>query len=344
MVELRDPYDEGPNIVGGIDRPTRDEDIVRRDKKGRPYIKEIDILGNLTGREVTYTRVTTYIDCVDDKSAISRWGERQLVKGLLGERGPRWRAEASSLLTDDKKFNLNDLIKRIKEAAGAEDRAAIGTAVHAITERYDLGLELGVIDDLYAADLTSYIEATKFMKHIYIERLMVNDDLQTAGTPDRITEYLPCEVCGIPYYIFDLKTGRVDAYTQNSQAMQLSVYAHSKIYNAATGQRIQPVQVCLHKGIICALPAGSGRAELQWVDIATGWDLVKVATSVRKARNIKAHRIPFVAVPNLHLMISQVEGPNARNEINSLRAQYGQFWTSEHTAAADRRIGQIGNA
>lgn len=341
MVELEDPYEDGPVIVGGIERPPRDEDKVRRDKKGRPYIKEIDILGNLTGRDVTYTRVTTYIDCVDDKSALARWGERQLVKGLLGGRGARFRAEASALLTDDKKFNLNQLIKKIKEAAGAEDQAAIGTAVHAITERYDLGLELGVIDELYAPDLESYIQATRFIKHIYVERLMVNDEIQTAGTPDRIVEYLPCEVCGISYYIFDLKTGRVDAYTQNSQAMQLAVYAHSKIYDAETGQRTQPVQVCLHKAIICALPAGSGRAELQWIDIATGWNLVKVATSVRKARSIKAHRIPFVAAPNLRLMISQVEGPNAKNELNALYRQYKEFWTPELTEVVSRRLGEV---
>jgi hypothetical protein len=290
-MRFRDPYDE--HVFRGVVRPPRDEDKIRRTMKGRPYIKEIDILGNLTGKEVTYTRVTHYIDCVDDKSNLARWDERMLVQGLLGERGRRWRAEASANMTDDRKKQLNLLIKKIKESAGAEDKAAIGSAVHAITERYDLGLELGRMDEDCVADLQAYEEATEGLRHVHIERFMVNDNLQVAGTPDRIVEYTPCSICGSPYYIFDLKTGRVDAYTHNSHGMQISIYARSKLYDPRTGERTEPVQVCLHWGIVCALPAGSGSAELQWVDIQTGWSLVGVAKQVRKARNIKTSIIPF---------------------------------------------------
>jgi hypothetical protein len=343
-MKFEDPYDAPGNVpvvVAGIERPARDEDQVRRDGKGRPYIKEIDATGELTGREITYTRVTTFIDCVDDKSAIARWGERQLVKGLLGPRGNRFRAEASSMLTDDMKRNLNSLIHKIKEAAGAEDQAAIGTAVHAITERYDLGLPLGSIDDLYDGDLKAYINATRFLKHLVIERLLVNDDLCTAGTPDRITQYLPCEVCGKRNYIFDLKTGRVDNYTQNSQAMQLSVYAHSKIYDPFTGIRTDLPDICFHKGIICALPAGSATAELHWIDIATGWNLAGVARSVRAARRVRAGRVPFVAIPDVFELIAQVEGPNARQELNTLHAVHKAHWTQGHTEAALARISEL---
>lgn len=336
-MELEDPYDRPL----GVERPPRDEDKVRRDGKGRPYIKEIDILGKLTGKEVTYTRVTKYIDCVDDKSTLARWGERQLVKGLLGPRGNRFRAEASSMIADDQKFNLNELIKKIKEAAGAEDQAAIGTAVHAITERYDLGMQLGEMDPLYDADLRAYIEATRHLKHHIIERLVVNDDLQTAGTPDRVTEYLPCEVCGRRLFIFDLKTGRVDNYTQNSHAMQLSIYAHSQIYHIDTGVREDPPDICPHKGIICSLPAGTGKAELKWIDIMTGWNLVGVATAVRKARRIRAGRVPFIAVPDIIAMINQIEGPNARNELNALHSIYKAHWTADHTRAGEKRLAEL---
>lgn len=341
-MKLQDPYEKPARVYAGIERPDRDEDTVRRDGKGRPYIKEIDPLGNLTGREVTYTRVTTFIDCVDDKSAIARWGERQLVKGLLGPRGARFRAEASSMLTDDMKNNLNTLIRKIKESAGAEDQAAIGTAVHAITERHDLGLPLGYVDDLYANDLGAYIEVTKYLRHVLVERMLVNDELETAGTPDRITEYHACEVCGNHRYIFDLKTGRVDAYTQNSMAMQLSIYAHSRIYDSFTGERSDLPDICLHKGIICALPAGSGIAELQWVDIATGWKLVQVAKAVRQARRIRAGRVPFIATPDLFRIIRTVDGKNARQELNALNSIYSAHWTPEHTQAALDRIEELG--
>ena len=328
-------------IVDGIERPPRDEDKVRRDGKGRPYIKEIDILGNLTGREVTYTRVTTFIDCIDDKSTLARWGERQLVKGLLGPRGNRFRAECSALLTDDPKHALNNKITQVTEAAGAEDQAAIGTAVHAITERYDLGLPLGSIDSLYENDLKVYIETTKYLKHVLIEQMLVNDEIMTAGTPDRVTEYEPCEVCGKTLYIFDLKTGRVDAYTQNAQAMQLSIYGHSQRYDPLTGVRAPLPDICLHKGIICQLPAGTGTANLQWIDIATGWTLVQVAKQVRKARKIKAGRVPFVALPNVFRLISQIQGPDARNELNRLHAIYKALWTPEHTAAGNARLNEL---
>jgi hypothetical protein len=344
-MQLRDPYEtpgNAPVRVDGIERPPRDEDKVRRDGKGRPYVKEIDLLGNLTGKEVTYTRVTTYIDCLDDKSTLARWGERQLVKGLLGPRGARFRAECSALLADDQKHNLNNKIKDVKEAAGAEDQAAIGTAVHAITERWDLHLPLGDIDSLYANDLTAYVSTTKFLKHHLIERLLVNDDIQTAGTPDRVTEYHPCEVCGKRLYIFDLKTGRVDAYTQNAQAMQLSIYAHSKVYDAATGLRSDLPDICLHKGIICQLPAGTGQANLQWIDIGTGWGLVQVAKQVRKARQIKAGRQPFVVEPDIFMKIATVYGSNAKHDLYQIRAEHKAEWTAEHSEAARVRLAELG--
>lgn len=313
-MELEDPY----------------ETELRRDGRGRPYIKEVDSSGELTGREVTYTRVTTFINCVDDKTAISQWQDQQLVKGLLGGRGLRFRAQASSLLGDDQKRELNALIPRIREAAGAEDQAAIGTAVHALTERHDKGLEIGDIDPVYQADLYAYIMATRYFKHTLIEQLLVNDALKTAGTPDRVTTYLPCEECGISSYIFDLKTGRVDGYTQNSMAMQLSIYAHSRAYDRITGERSDLPPICLHRGMICSLPAGTGEARMNWVDIAKGWRLVQVAKIVRDARRVKAGLIPFDPEPDLMGMIRTA---TTKEDLNALHAAYSAYWGPEHTAA-----------
>ncbi|MCP6756327.1 hypothetical protein NL533_32370, partial [Klebsiella pneumoniae] len=71
---MRDTWGGEPAEVltyDGIERPERAEDQVRRNHDGRPYIKAVDPeTGEVLDKEVMYSRVTTYIKCVDDTTLL----------------------------------------------------------------------------------------------------------------------------------------------------------------------------------------------------------------------------------------------------------------------------------
>src|SRR5690606_25497180 len=75
-------------------------------------------------------------------------------------------------------------------------------------------------------------------------------------------------------------------------AMQLAVYSRSVLYDPATRERT-PLEVDQDRAIVIHLPAGQGRCELHWVDIAAGWEAVQVATQVRQWRKRRGLLTPL---------------------------------------------------
>jgi len=165
------------------------------------------------------------------------------------------------------------------EAAGATSAATIGTALHALTEQLDNGLDLGIIPEDYIADMKAYYEATKGFRNLYIEQFSVLDEFKIAGTADRLVEYKGEK------FISDIKTGSI-AYP-SSMSVQLAIYAHSQPYDILTNERSSWGDVSLERAIIVHLPAGQGKCELHFVDIKKGWEGLQLAMKVRDWRSVK---------------------------------------------------------
>jgi hypothetical protein len=293
-------------FVDGIERPPGGETLIRRNHQGRPYIRPVDENGNVLELDnVTYTRVTTFIDKIDDHTNIHNWEMREMLAFLATPSGEVFLLEAASYnpKSDGYKGQMRDLCERILERSGAKDRATKGTAVHAITERDDQGMDVSSIPTRYSPHLSAYREFVRHFEMMEIERFVVNDRYRTGGTPDRIVRYKPCKMCGAELYIEDLKTGRVDNYTELTISMQLALYAHSKLYDIATGARIEMPPICLHKGIVVHLPAHSqdplNEGGVKWVNIARGWRYVDLCAHVARAREETNLVVPFEPTTNV---------------------------------------------
>lgn len=310
-----------------------------RDRYGRPLVKPLD-----GGKPVAYTRCTTFVDCLDDKTALDKWKQRMVALGLAAR--PDLLLGVGATNPDDKKA-LNKFCEDAMEAAKAHAAATTGTALHALTERLDRGQDVGVIPDAYKADLDAYAEATKDLKAVHIEQFCVLDTLRIGGTPDRVVSY------NGKRYIADIKTGSIE-YGALKIAMQLAVYARSATYDHATGER-GTHGAELDRGIIIHLPAGEGRAELVWVDLLEGWNAVRVAKDVRAKRALKYGDLcaPFNAPlevvpepepdpePDLLGLIGICKAPEDVRRLWSLNTG---TWTEEHTAAAKARIAELESA
>lgn len=250
---------------------------IQRDRWGRPLIIPPD-----GGKPVPYTRATTLAGTCDDLYGLMAWKQRQTALGLAD----RPDLQVAVVAHRDDKKQLDRICEQALEASGSSAAATTGTALHKLTELVDAGHDLPVMADQTAADLDAYRAAVAPFRMAAVETLTVNDDLQVAGTPDRIVEWAGQR------FIFDLKTGQHIDYGIHKIACQLAIYANSAGYDAESGTRFD-LNVNRRAGIVCHLPAGGGTARLLWVDLVRGWEAVQLAVAVRAWRKTTGLTVPF---------------------------------------------------
>lgn len=283
---------------------------VPRDGYGRPMI-----VPKAGGKPVAHIRTTTFIDCLEDKTNVADWRTRGVLVSAM--KFPEVAKEALSLDPEDKddKQKLNRLAERLFDMGGFNWKREKGTELHKLTEYVDAGEQLPVgLPLLDLADMAAYMLATINLKRVFIERLVVVNELPTAGTPDRVSEYEGPGPDGKPMkalLIDDLKTGDV-SYGGLKIAAQLAVYARGEFYDhtvfpevdtqdkkawtawkktefdadlAATAYSPLPPEISRDWGIVTNLRPGSGEATLHWVDLRLGWEAALMAKQIRALRS-----------------------------------------------------------
>jgi predicted RecB family endonuclease len=306
-----------------------------RDRWGRPLVVPPE-----GGKAVPYTRCTTFVDCLDDKWKLQQWQQRMVALGLAARNDLLLSVAAHR----NDKAKLDELCDAAREAAAASAAATTGTALHLLAEHLDKGEDLGVVPKEAEADLRAYEQATRDFKALHIEQFMVHDDLKVGGTPDRVVQYEGGT------YIADLKTGSVE-WAGLKIAMQLAMYAHSRLYDVRTAQRAD-LAVDQQRAIVIHLPAGSGKASLLWVDIAQGWQAVQVAAQVRQWRKQgKGLLRPLEVQGTLDLpdpamvdLRNRVASATTVEDLGALWREHRDRWTTELTELAAARKALLAEA
>lgn len=285
---------------------------VQRDRYGRPLIIPPE-----GGKPVPYTRCTTYVGALEDTYNLGGWQQRMAVAGIamrpdlhlravsLGKPPVRDGSAEAEAVEKKWKSEMNKLVDEAREAAAASASATIGTSLHSLTEVIDRGRDLDwqTIPERYRVHLTNYIEATRTMHPVAVERFVVNDALKVGGTADRFVTIEGFD--GL--FVADLKTGSVE-YGAGKIAMQLAVYANSQAYDPQTGTRTPPPGIRRDLGVVIHLDAVTGTCQLLWADLATAWEAVKVAGWVREWRKRKNLLVPAQFTPEQPALIGDQHG------------------------------------
>lgn len=303
---------------------------IPRDRYGRPLVAPKD-----AGKPVPYTRVTTYISCIEDTYNLQKWMQRQVALGVASRPDLLLSVQAHR----DNKAELDRICDAAREAAASSAAATIGTALHALTEALDRGEELPPLPAGATASIEAYRQALDGIKIRAIETFGVLDSLKVAGTADRILQI------GKHRYIADIKTGSVD-YGALKIAMQMAIYARCTPYTVENG-RGEPTGADFQKGILIHLPAtdtpGEARCELKWVDLDVGWNAVLLAKRIREARAMRKEAIytDFATAPKwtledewaaIRAAIDQATDPN------TVREFWEPSWPAELVAYAKARV------
>lgn len=301
-----------------FDTPGQAAEDIQRDRFGRPLVVPPE-----GGRPVAYTRCTTYVDALEDKYNLSRWQQRMVAIGMADRPDLVLAAGAHR----DDRNELARIVDQAMDAAQAHAAAGVGTSLHRLTEQLDRGQIPGPVPEAYRADLDAYAAATAKLEIVDIERFSVLDELKIGGTPDRTVRY---QGRG---YIADIKTGSVE-FGALKIAMQLAVYSRSVLYDPATRERT-PLEVDQDRAIVIHLPAGQGRCELLWVDIAAGWEAVQVATQVRQWRKRRGLLTPLTDVS------AEIAAASTVDELTDVWVRHQATWTDDLTALAAARKAEL---
>jgi len=161
-----------------------DDFEIKRDRWGRYLLPDPK-----TGEERSWQRVTTFAKLLSDTYNLDQWRLRQAAIGLT-QRPDLLALIASTPEPDTKgKADISKAVDSAIEAAGASTGANLGTAIHAMTEALDRGHDRPKTTPEISAKLDDYIATMQ--RHglrsapSWIERVLVNPELDVAGTADR---------------------------------------------------------------------------------------------------------------------------------------------------------------
>lgn len=318
-----------------------------------------------TGAERSWTRATTIAHTLDDTHHLTQWKRRMVLQGLaaepdllagvpeltaaLTEAGDDWRAAKQI------KQQLDLLCDAAAETAGAGDGALWGTLLHTITEYADadrLDEIADQIPDELKDDLAAYLRTMADTRigtpPEYIERILVNTRVDSAGTTDRILDMpQPCPRCGGTLKIGDLKTQK-DIFDYLSICIQLAEYAYADaLVDPATGQLVpMPDQLCRCTGIVMHLPVGKATCTLHELDLIDGWEAAQAAHTVRQFRSRgKAMGRPYTRPApatgdRVLTLINSANHPDALTALWRDLTSRGE-WTDRHTEAARARKAEL---
>ncbi|MGH9200696.1 MAG: hypothetical protein ACRD2A_05615 [Vicinamibacterales bacterium] len=272
-----------------IETDDRADAKIRRDRWGRYVLPHPD-----TGKDQSWTRVTTVSRTLADRFALEQWDQRNVAYGL-GQRMDLFARAAAAKRDDDE--TLTEIIKEAKGAAASRSAAVMGSAVHQFTERIDRGEQLAIPPPI-DADVKAYrskmmIAGIEIVPD-WIERIVCVADLGIAGTMDRLVTLsrlmrrMPDQDNMWPLpRVGDVKTGKdVERWGMAEIPLQEGLYAHaSHWWDGESWHEMPPVD--LARAIIMHVPVGQGSCTLYEVDIEAGWEAVRLALDIREWRKRK---------------------------------------------------------
>lgn len=268
---------------------------VFRDFWGRPYVSTdggplLFEGGRRTpANAVPYTRISTLSGALDDKGGLVDWAAAMAMIGLVKSK-PLY-AQVAHLVSaysqpwySTGKKPLKELVQKAKDLGGADDAAGMGTAFHGICEVIDNGLVPQWVPDELEPFIEARTAALEDFEPVLIEPFVVNDELGTAGNPDRFLRHKPTGFV----YAADDKTGLDEPKYPLKVTIQVAIASRSDLYDQQTGERT-PIECDQSRGILIHTPLRGDKpvCELYWLDLDKGWELAKLAAHVRDVKKIE---------------------------------------------------------
>lgn len=271
----------------------------------------------VSGKPSKYSRVTTWVKAASDHFSLKAWELRSAIVGMANSPDLVARVVGLDVKADAKA--LNALADLAKNAAGAKDKANIGTKVHKWTEEVDAGrITLEQVPEEFRDRVGEYrvkLEQSgcTVLPHL-IERTTVVLELGVVGTFDQAWLCPDGE-----YRIVDKKTGAIK-YDRLEIEAQLSIYAHGAnrygvaewdpalgdaddpaawVWRPLTDNDGNPIKVSETSGIVVHMPQDGSPIQLLGVDLTRGWEHAQLCKRVKESQRTNPAFPPLEFAPSL---------------------------------------------
>jgi hypothetical protein len=307
------------------------------------------------GGKAAYTRATTVVGALKDLNGLIGWKQRMTAVGMARTPGLVARVlhvnDAIEAAGDDwreardAKRAMTDVVEQLMHAGGADRGSEAGTEAHTLSEWYDAG-RLDEVNhlatDSQIADLQAYVTAMRRAGIVrppeYIERIVINQTIESAGTFDRLV-YLPDG----RLVVADLKSQKSVDFGFLDAACQMAQYANADYL--VDGEQLLPMPAELDRsiGIVMHAPVGTGTCDLYEVNLEIGWEAALVARDVRRLRDMSksmgrpyAPEVKIDLTPRVIYLIEHAQTRASLTAIWSEHVEAGREWTPAMQAAAVR--------
>lgn len=272
-----------------------------RDQWKRPKIKLPD-----GSKEVGYRRSSSYGAPLEDSTGLEKWKLRQVARGvarrsdlMLAVTRAEVDLDGSEQAAKDAKKELDALAEKAMDVVESGAKASIGTSLHHVFEKLDLGQDPGHVPDPWRPDVEAYRLLTQGFRVLSTERFVVQDDHRVAGTLDRAVEALfPTPVTDkhgnvitvIPagdVLIGDVKTSQTMDFAGCKFGVQCWSYATATPYDPIQKLRIPwgHTPPRMDWAVIFHVGSGTGQASLHWVNLIEAAEAAEEVRRVYEWRN-----------------------------------------------------------
>lgn len=309
------------------------------------------------GGRAAYSRATTVVGALKDLNGLLAWKQRMTAVGLARRTelldvvleindaielaGKDWKAAKPA------KDEMTSVVEQLMHAAGADRGSLAGTEAHTLSEWFDAGrlIEVehlatrGQLDDLYA--YREAMEAARIERPVeYIERIVINEVIGSAGTFDRLVRLSDGRLV-----VADLKSQQSIDFGWLEICCQLAQYANAEWM--VDGEQLVPMPAELDRsiGIVMHAPVGAATCELYEVDLEVGWQAAMCARDVRQFRKIskslgQRYRPPAPAYSGDEQVLYLIRHAQTRASLEAIwreRAAQDLAWTPAMNTAALQR-------
>lgn len=246
----------------------------------------------IDGKRYRFSRTSNYAKPLDDESALTNWRIDTACIGVAHDKALQ--ARYVSTKRDDRS-SLKDLREAAIQAGRGSEAADVGTAIHAMSERFEDPDDDFNPPEPYLSALEAYVEQLNVLglKSVHFEVPMVTVEYKCAGTADRIYELtqplvVPTgEILPVGTLVIgDLKTSKTLDYSKGAFATQLSLYAQGQMYDVMNDEFLDTPDLNQDWGLIAWIPSNQeqGFCEMVWIDLQAGNEAAYLAHLVKEYR------------------------------------------------------------
>jgi hypothetical protein len=237
-----------------------------------------------------YARPSGFGKDLDNEDALTNWKIFTAMSGVASS--PALQAQVVVVKPDDKETKKALREDAIKAGKGSES-ADMGTALHAMTARWEDEEDDFDPPEQYLDDLNAYSEtlADYGLVSEMTEYAIVHDQFRVAGTADRLyrlTKNLQLPDGGTmpagTLVVGDLKTGKSLDFSLPGYCVQMALYADGQLYDVVDNVRLPTPEINREWTILVHLPVGKGECTLLWCNVGIGLWGAYLSTEVRKWR------------------------------------------------------------